>query len=169
MAISRQELDRSVKQLNRDLGRLSNKMGTLVEDMVSPDMLRILRQIVNLPEERLGVINVRVQREFKGDNLNGHPPVMEMDAIAQCGDYVLINETKATFRPEYVTDFLAKLAMVRDYFPEFTGKQIYAAIASLRIEPSVAQQAQKQGLLVLSLAEGMLELQNPPDFVPKLF
>ncbi len=166
---SRQEMDRQVLRLSKEMGRLSNKMGTLVEDMVSPDMLRILRQIANIPEDDFGTINVRVQQEFKGNKLNGHPPVMELDAIAKSGNYVLINETKATFRPEYVTHFLEKLAMIRDYFPEFTGKQVYAAIASLRIDPSLAKHAHDEGLLVLSLAEGMLEWQNPPGFVPKVF
>ncbi len=137
--------------------------------MVSPDMLQILRQIANIPEELEGIINVRQKEFYNGNDLNGHPETMELDAMARCGNYALVNETKSTFRPEYVTEFLAKLSMVRDYFPQLAGKQIYGAIASLRIDPSVAKQAHDQGLLVLSLAEGMLELQNPPDFVPKLF
>jgi len=169
MIASRQEMDRQVSRLNKQMGDLSAKMGTLVEDLVSPDILRMLRQIAHIPEEVVGVVNVRVKRLYPGDRSNGHAYMLEFDAIAECGDYVLINETKNTFRPEYVTTFLERLAELRDYFPEFRGRQIYGAISSLRIEPSVALHASRQGLFVLSLGAGMLEMKNEPNFQPKPF
>jgi len=161
--------ERQVQQTNKQMGELSQRMGTLVEDMISPDMLRILRLVANLPEETEGLVNVRVKRYYRGAVANGHAHMIELDAVAECGDYILVNETKTTFRPEYVTDFLEKLAIMRDYFPEFGSRPVFASISSLRIDPSVALRASRQGLLVLTLAEGMLQFQNEPGFQPKPF
>jgi len=163
------ETAKQVKATTKQMGELSNRMGTLVEDIVSPDMLRVLRQVAHIPEEIEGIINVRQREFYNGKDLNGHPSVMEFDAIARCGDYALVNETKTTLRPEQVKEFLAKLAMARDYFPQLVGKQIIGAIASLRIEPSLIKHASNQGLLVLALGEGMLQLKNEADFQPKIF
>jgi hypothetical protein len=160
---------KQVKETNKQMGELSNRMGTLVEDMVSPDMLRILRQVANIPEEVEGVVNVRVQRLYRGSGLNGHAQKIEFDAVAECGDYVLVNETKTTLRPEHVKDFIMELGQLRDYFPEFVGKKIIGAVASLRIDPSLRVHASRQGLLVLALGEGMLQLQNEAGFQPKIF
>jgi len=162
-------LAKQVKETNKQMGELSNRLGTLVEDIVSPDMLRVLRQVAHIPEEIEGIINVRQREFYNGKDLNGHPSVMEFDAIARCGDYALVNETKTTLRPEQVKEFLAKLAMARDYFPQLVGKQIIGAISSLRIEPSLIKHASNQGLLVLALGEGMLQLKNEADFQPKIF
>jgi len=160
---------KQVKETNKQMGELSNRMGTLVEDMVSPDMLRILRQVANLSEEIEGVVNVRVQRLYRGSGSNGHAQKIEFDAVAECGDYVLVNETKTTLRPEHVKDFITELGYLRDYFPEFVGKKIIGAVASLRIDSSLMTHASRQGLLVLALGEGMLQLQNEAGFQPKIF
>ncbi len=163
------ETDRQIKQTNKQMGELSAKMGTLVEDLVSPDMLRLLREVAHLPEEVDGLVNVRVKQFYPGPRTNGQPHMIELDAVAECGEVVLINETKNTFRPEYVTSFLERLGQVRDYFPEFRDKQILGSISSLRIDPSVVTQASRQGLLVFTVGEGLLKIQNEAGFEPKRF
>jgi len=160
---------KQVKETTRQMGEQSRRMGTLVEDIVSPDMLRILRQVVNIPEEIEGIINVRQKEFYAGQDLNGHPHVMEFDAMARCGDYVLVNETKTTLRPQDVTDFVTKLTMARDYFPQLVGKKVIGAVSSLWVDESLRKQATRQGLLVLALGEGMLQLRNEPNFQPKIF
>ncbi len=164
-----ESLAKQIKQTTKQMGEQSQRMGTLVEDMVSPDMLRILRQVASIPEEVPGIVNVRVKEFYPGKVLNGHAQMIEVDAIARCGEYVLVNETKTTFKVEHVDAFLKTLSQLRDYFPAFEGRQIFGVISSLRIDPSVVTRASRQGLLVLSLGEGMMELQNEPGFKPKLF
>jgi len=163
------ELSQQVKETTKQMGEQSRRMGTLVEDIVAPDMLRILRQVANIPEEVEGIINVRHKEFYGGKDLNGHPHMLELDAIARCGDYALINETKTTLRPEDVKDFVVRLAIVRDYFPQLVGKKIIGAVSSLWIDESLRKQATRQGLLVLALGEGMLQLQNEAGFQPKIF
>ncbi len=169
LAKESKKTEQEIKKTNKQMGELSAKMGTLVEDMVSPDMLRLLREIARLPEEVAGVVNVRVKRLYPGQRTNGQTAMVELDAVAECGEYVLINETKNTFRPEYVTNFLERLGQIRAYFPEFAGRQILGAISSLRIDPSVITHASHQGLYVFTLGEGLLQIQNEEGFQPKRF
>jgi hypothetical protein len=162
-------LAKQVKETTRQMGEQSRRMGTLVEDIVAPDILRILRQVANIPENIEGIINVRQKEFYGGKELNGHPHMLELDALARCGEYALINETKTTLRSEDVKDFVARLAIVRDYFPQLVGKKIIGAVSSLWIDEGLRKQATRQGLLVLALGEGMLQLQNEAGFQPKIF
>ncbi len=163
------ETDRQIKQTNKQMGELSAKMGTLVEDLVSPDMLRLLREVAHLSEEVDGLVNVRLKRAYPGPRTNGKSQMIELDAVAECGEYVLINETKNTFRPEYVTDFIKRLTQIRDYFPEYRDRQILGSVSSLRIDSSVVTQASHQGLLVFTVGEGLLQILNEAGFQPKRF
>lgn len=161
--------DRERAELRRQLGEMSLKMGTMVEDMVAPDLPRILRQVTGLSEEVLIVVNVRVRRLHPGQRENGKRQMVEIDAIAEGGDYVLLNETKMTLRSEHITQFLATLAEVRDYFPEIGDRQIIGAVSSLYLDASLVRYASRQGLLALAIGEGLMTLENEPGFQWRAF
>ena len=158
-------MDKGLEELRKEMGRMSMRLGTIVEDFVAPDLPRILRSVVPCPEDEEVLVNTRVRRR--------HPTqrgqVVEIDAIADCGEYVLFNETKNRLRPEYVQDFLDKLAVARDYFPEYRPYQIIGCVASLYVDASLVQYAARQGLLVLALGEGLMVIQNEPDFKWRAF
>ena len=95
--------------------------------------------------------------------------MIEIDALADCGAYVLCNETKSRLRSEHIQDFLAKLTEVRLYFPEYEQYQIIGCVASLHVDPSLVGYAARQGLLVLALGEGLMAIQNEPAFQWRAF
>jgi hypothetical protein len=95
--------------------------------------------------------------------------MLEIDAIAECADYVLFNETKTQLTPEKVKDFLDKLTQVRDFFPEYQQRTILGAVSSLRVEASLVEYASRQGLLVLGGGEELMALQNTPGFTWRIF
>jgi hypothetical protein len=66
---------------------------------------------------------------------------------------VATNETKSQLTPEKVKVFLDKLAIVREYFPEYQHHQIIGCVASLKIDTSLVRYADLQGLLVLGIGE----------------
>ncbi len=140
-------------------------MGTIVEDFIASDLPRILRAIVPCPEDEEVLVNIRVRRR--------HPRqkgrLIEIDALADCGQYVLCNETKSRLRPEPIQDFLDKLTAVRDYFPEYQQYQIIGCVASLHVDPSLVEHAARQGLSVLALGEGLMVVQNEAVFKPRAF
>ena len=158
------ELRQKIADSRKELGQISHRLGTVVEDLVAPSLPRILRETISCPNEEV-LINVRVRRR--------HPiekgKVLEIDAIADCGHYVLFNETKSQFTPEKVKAFLEKLAKVREYFPEYQSHQIMGCIASLYLDQSLIKYAGRQGLLALASGEYLMTCQNVAGFQWKNF
>lgn len=76
--------------MRRQWGDMVNKWGTLVEDLVAPSIDRILRTVVDCPEDRVNTVAIRVRKFRASDNHE-----REFDAIAVCGSYLLGNETKS--------------------------------------------------------------------------
>jgi len=154
------EMRQSKRDLDKKWGELSHKLGTMAEDLVAPSVPRILRQIVNCTEE-VESISVRTIKK--------KPQNQEFDVIAVCGDYVLVNETKSTLRPEYMDNFYQLMTRIREYFPEFAEKQVIGAIASLYVDDSLVRYGEKLGLIVLGFGEELMDILNAPGFVPKVF
>jgi hypothetical protein len=154
-------LDKKITDSRIEIGNLSHRLGTLVEDLVAPSLPDILKQLVKCPEEQDVLVNVRIRRR--------HPmqsgEMLEIDALADCGSYVLVNETKSQLTPEKVKGFLGKLTRIRDYFPEYQGHIVLGCMSSLFVESSLVEYASRQGLLVVATTAGLMTLQNPPGFI----
>jgi len=165
MAESQKRNDAGFAKLRQDMGYLSHRLGSMVEDLVAPSLPGILKEVVACPEDQEVVVNVRIRRR--------HPSqpgkMLEIDAIADCGSYVLFNETKSQLTPEKVKAFLEKLTVVRDYFPEYPHHTILGSVAALAAETSLIEYASRQGLFVLGANEGLMTLQNAPDFTWRAF
>ena len=169
-AEARREADRAEyraerREMNRQWGALANKMGTMAEDLVAPSIPRILRTIFGCPDDRVEEMAVRVVRRSREN-----PAITrEFDVITACGDYFLINETKSTLAPEDVTDFVEVLASVRQFFPEQAHRQIIGVIASLYVDESLVRFAERNGLIVLSFGDAVMDLRNSDGFSPRTF
>jgi hypothetical protein len=159
------ELRKSIADSRKELGQISHRLGTIVEDLVAPSLPRVFQEMVDCPADEEILTNVRVRRR--------HPTqkgkMLEIDAMADCSDYVLFNETKSQFTPEKVKAFLEKLAVVRDYFPEYHSHQIRGCIASLYLDKSLVEYASRQGLLALASGEYLMTVQNEVGFTWKAF
>lgn len=158
------ESQRTQKQMNKQWGDLSNKMGTLAEDLVAPSIGRILHMVIDCPEEQIDTIAIRVRQRRPSDN---HP--REFDAIAVCGNYLLINETKSNLRSEDIAAFTQILTEVRTYFPEYADKKVIGSVASLYVNENLVQYGERLGLIVLGFGEGVMDVLNGTDFQPKEF
>jgi hypothetical protein len=159
------ELAETIQELRRKWGELSNRLGTLAEDLVSPSVPRILRDVVNCPEDKVSMMAVRVRRHHTAD----YGRTREFDVVAVCGDYVLINETKSKLDAEGIRDFVTLMAEARDFFPEYESYHFIGAIAALQMDESIARYGERQGLIVLGLSDGLMEVLNEPQFTPKSF
>jgi cytochrome c556 len=163
-------LDASAAAMQKKWGELSNRLGTLAEDFVSPSVPRILGTIVQGLEATdspppIDMAAVRVSRRHPKDRGR----TREYDVVAICGDYVLINETKSRLNPEDIQDFIRVMSEARDFFPEYMGHHFIGAIASLRVDESLVRYGQRHGLIVLGLRGDIMEILNAPGFKPTLF
>jgi len=159
------ELRKKIADSRKELGQISHRLGTIVEDLVAPSLPRVFREIVKCPADVDVLINVRVRRRHPSQK----GKMLEIDAMADCENYVLFNETKSQFSPEKVKAFLEKLALVRDYFPEYQSHQIRGCIASLYLDKSLVEYASRQGLLALASGEYLMMVQNDAGFSWKAF
>lgn len=159
--------DRERRELNQQMGRLAHKLGLMIESLVVPDLPRHLRTLLNLAEDVPIIVNSHVIRlEPAG---NGTRRQVEIDAIAECDTHVMFVEAKNSMRAEYVSQFLERLQTVRPYFPEYDNRPIIGAIASMQIAPEVRTYAMRQGLIILSIGEGFMDMDYNPEFAWKSF
>jgi hypothetical protein len=152
-------------QLNKKWGELSNKLGTMVEDLVAPSVPRILRETVGCPDDQLEVMHVRTVKRSPLDRGR----VQEFDVVAACGEYALINETKSSLSPEKISEFVALLGCVREFFPEFADKKVIGAIGSLYVDASLVACGERAGLIVLGFGDDVMQVLNSEGFKPKEF
>ncbi len=165
----KQQWDAAAKEfrleMRRESGELSRRLGTMAEDLVAPSVGRILRTFIAATEADVSSVAVRVRR--------GSPQrpgeMIELDVVAVCGDYVLANETKGRLAPEHIPAFVERLGSVREFFPEYAGKRILGAIASLYVDESLVRLGERHGLIVLGFGEDLMDVLNTPGFVPREF
>lgn len=154
--------DKNAKEFRRQMAEISHKMGTMAEDLVAPSIPRILAEIVNCPELPQ-MEGVRIRKRLPDGR------VKEYDTIAVCGDYILVNETKSRLRSEDIADFVKSLEEVRDFLPEYADKQVIGTLASFYIDPNLVTHGERQGLIMLGVVDGLMEILNRRNFVPKRF
>lgn len=151
--------------MNRRWGELSNKLGTMAEDLVAPSIPRILRTVLGCPDNAIELTAVRMRRRSSVDPNRRR----EFDVIASCGEYLLVNETKSRLSPQDVTDFADMLPSVREFFPEMAEQKIVGVIASLYVDESLVRFAERRGLIILGFGEDVMDVLNSPDFSPQFF
>ena len=159
----RESLDASERVWRQQWGELSNRMGTLVEDIVAPGIPALFRTVFGFDEIEFAALGVR--RRHRTDRGR----IREFDYVAMAGDVVSVNETKSTLRPDDVTAFLTQLAEVREFLPETDGRQVVGSLASFYVDPSLVAAAERQGLLMFGMGSGLLQVLNGPGFEPRRF
>lgn len=157
------------RKLKKQMGELSHKLGTMIEDFVFPDLPRQLRLLAALPDDSPMVCTPNVRRLNPNPPKNGGRQMVEIDAVAESRSHVLFNETKNSLRSEHVTHFVDIMSNIRTYFPEYQGRAMMAAMSSFSVSPEVIKYASRQGIIVLTLDDGLMTLQNLPSFQWKHF
>ena len=78
------EMRQESREMNRRWGDISNSLGMLVENMVAPSIPRVLREVLGCPDGGEQFLTVRFRSKLSDGRTR------EFDAIAGCGDYLLI-------------------------------------------------------------------------------
>ncbi|MHB1679474.1 MAG: hypothetical protein ACYCTB_03055 [bacterium] len=117
------------RKLNQEFGRLSNKMGTIVEDIIYPAARPLISRYFNVKIEDIDIYaNISKKTE------NGERE--EFDIIAVIYDKVFLIEVKSTMRDSYINDFKEKTERFFKFFPEYQNKQLVPVMASLSMQPN---------------------------------
>ena len=161
----KEDSKRDRRELNKQLGEIANKQGRMTEDLVAPSICRILREVVRCPRRFECGSLVRPRRTHPLDKSR----LKEFDVIADCGDYVLVNETKSNLGPEDIGKLMDTIEEVREYFPEFRDRKFIGLLATLYAEESLIKFASRKGILVLTVGDELMDVKNEPGFKAAIF
>jgi len=151
-----EELKRNVKELNRRWGDLSKRLGTIVEDMIAPALPEIAKRYFKC--DSIEDFSVRRRKTKPGDTSR----IREFDVILVCRDKVLLNETKATPRYEYVKDFVefVKSGEFFEYFPEYEGKEFIPIFSSLHLPDDIVSYLTEKGIYAMGMRGDTMDILN---------
>ncbi|HHV81274.1 TPA: hypothetical protein GXX44_06260 [bacterium] len=154
MRAFKNEVNEDRKRMNKMWGELANKMGTLVEDIVAPNIAGVARRYFGAEELEDFMIRRR-KRNTKDKN-----KIREFDVIAVWDDKVIINETKSTPRIDYINDFIDVLKEITDYFPEYRDKQIIPIFSSLYLPEDIVDYLTRNKIYAMGMNDDTMDLLN---------
>lgn len=152
MLAFKDENRRERQRMNKQWGDLANRLGTLVEDIVAPNLPRVAAELFSCPVADL--FGVRVVRRFGGET-------REYDALLVCPEVVLVNETKSRLTDAHVEGILERLAEIPRVFPEYADRRAVGILASLYPDASVVRRATRRGVLVMGMGDETMHVLNP--------
>ncbi len=150
----KEEMRQGRIDLNRKWGELANKMGTIVEDIVAPNISSIAKTYFGV--EILDFFGIRIQKTHPEDSSRRK----EFDIIAVSKKYLFFNETKASPRQHYLEKFASEYSQVFDYFPEYRDKKLIPIFSSLSLPPDVVKYLTRHGIYAMAMTGEIMDLLN---------
>lgn len=162
MEKDRNESQQMRKDLNKKWGELSNKLGTIIEDFVAPNIPTIAKTYFGLEE----LLKLEVRSIVKHKNFAQR---REFDVIAIYENHVIFNFTRSNARTEYAKEFVKQLEdqILWDYFPELRGKNLIPVFSSLSIQENVIAYLTKQKVYAMTNKGETMDLVNFDDIQMK--
>ncbi len=134
----------ATREWNKKWGELANKLGTIVEDIISPAIGPVIRKYFHCEPEQIAIRIKKRKKDLRD----------EFDAVAICEDKVFLFEVKATPRPEYVFEFIKeKVDRFKKLFPELLDKRLYLIFASIRLEKDIINLLTKHKIFGMAYRE----------------
>ncbi|MEW6258843.1 MAG: hypothetical protein AB1547_02955 [Thermodesulfobacteriota bacterium] len=144
------------KRMNKQWGDLANRLGTIVEDIVAPNIEGIAQRYFGCTE--LDSLVVRHRKRHPQNRTQRR----EFDVIALWENNVLLNETKSTARMDYVQAFIEFLRSEAffGYFPEYRGKTLIPVFSSLYLPDDVVDVLTQAGVYAMAMSDDSMDLLN---------
>jgi hypothetical protein len=154
----RQQAEKERKDLNKRMAELSDSMGRLIEDMVAPCGFKLVNSISGTEEAES--VAERVWRR--------HPiqpgQSIEYDLMAVGPTKLLIVEAKWTVAPGKAREFKEQMAALPEFYPEYAGKVLCSAVASVYLEPSVVAFLNREKIYGIAMGDETMQVVNLVQF-----
>lgn len=153
-----QQTRREIKVVNESIGRLGNRLGDFVEEMVRPAAVRLFReQGIDVHEVHRGV-----EASRDGDDI-------EIDLLVVNTTDVVAVECKSLLGIDDVNQHLLSLGKLKKLLPTYAEKRVMGAVAAMVLPDNVGRYAYKQGLFVISQSGDHLLIRNDVKFKPHVW
>ena len=154
------ETEQKMKETDRQIGKLGNRFGDLVEHLVVPGIVEKFNAL------GFHFIDVSQSRKYK-DPLTLRP-LAEVDIVLENSDFVMAVEVKSNLRTEYVNGHLERMEALRRLADMRGDKRKYrGALATAVTTDEARTYAQKSGFYVLEQSGDMMKLDIPEGFVAR--
>jgi hypothetical protein len=161
---SRQQLENDLKeskrQWNKQWGELSNKLGTIVEDIIFPASRPVIESVFGVKVQQIATRVFRQQGNLRA----------EFDVVAVSERQVFLIEVKSTPRFDYLTDFVeSRISVFRQLFPEYASLDLVPIFASLSIPEDVVRAATNRRVFVMAYREWeYMDILNAKELLSQL-
>jgi len=141
------------KELNTKFEKLTRMMGTIVEDIVIPNIEFLAEKYFNLKHGNL----LPKPKVYNANNQQ-----KEFDTIAVYPDKVIWVSAKLTAKPEYANEFNEELQTkeIFDYFPYYKGKEIIPIFASFHSPENVLTYLTRHKIYAMASKEDTMDILN---------
>jgi hypothetical protein len=152
------ETDKKIKEVTTSIGRLGNKLGDFIEEMVHPAAVRLFQERgINVHEVHRNVISTR-----DGEGI-------EVDLLVVNDTDVIAIECKSTLSLDDVNEHLVRLEKLKRLLPAYANKQVMGAMTAMIIPENVASYAYRNGLYVIGQTGDHLVVRNDLKFKAKIW
>ena len=150
-----QETDRKLKEVTKAIGRLGNRLGEFVEEMVRPAVVRLFQQR-----------GIAVHQVFRGAYAERDGDAMEIDLLVVNNVDVVLVEVKSELKVDDVKEHTQRLERFKKLFPQYANFHVMGAVAGMVVTEETARFAYRQGLFVLAQSGDTVTIRNDADFQP---
>ncbi len=148
----KEEMKQSKKDLDKKWGDLANKMGTVIEDLITPSVPTAIKKAFGQ-----NIINSadHIRRYNKKLNLR-----MEIDVLANSDDTLYIIESKTTVSKDKVDVFENKFKSGKfdKLFPEYNDFRVVLILASIKIPENIIEYIHEKGMYPMVYIGDMMEI-----------
>ena len=137
------EMKESKKDWNKRWGDLSRKLGTIVEDIIYPGIIPLIKKLFKEEPYNCGI---RLKRK-KGALRE------EFDIVAVLKKYVIMVEVKSKPNHNDIFSIEDKVVNFRQLFTEYADKEVLPVLASLTMGQDVINLCTKHGIYALAYKE----------------
>lgn len=153
-----QATDKKIKEVTKNIGRLGNKLGDFIEEMVRPAAVRLFRE--RGIEVHEVYQNVSATRDNEG---------IEIDLLVVNDNNVIAIECKSTLGIDDINDHLQRLEKLKRLLPAYANKRLMGAVTAMIIPENVANYAYRNGLYVIGQTGDQLVVRNDLKFKAKIW
>jgi hypothetical protein len=151
MRVFKDEMRASRRELDKKWGDLANKLGTIIEDIVAPNLRR-------LAVEHFGFATIEDFMIRRSRRQGGRQT--EFDALVVGSSAVILGEAKSNPTLASAAELAAKMALFFDFFPEYRGRRLITVLGSWSIADNVVERLTALGIYAMRMGEDTMELAN---------
>ncbi len=151
----KEEMRASRAELNKKWEDLAQKRGSLVEDIMAPNIIPLSKKYFDIKESPEDFAIRRKKKHTKDPSMR-----REFDIMAVYKDKIILNETKSNYKQEHIDDFANLLLDFFDFFPEYIGKELIPIFAALYIDKDGIKYATQKGIYVMASKGSIMDILN---------